>query len=1554
MVFAIRRLLLRSNQRLPNLNLSVRSSANQLRCSFASISTTNTTFCSTPQLLRTPSCLQQSRQFSSSQRRKEDGKKEEGDVVGTKSEEDFEKELETRAEESSKKEDVGAVKEVENPLEEEMEVAKEAEETSSKEAEPEAVPQSEKDSAVFEDVELPVKDKDAVESPAEDAIEAESAILEDAELPTKVESPAEDASEAESAILEDAELPAKVEPPTEDAIEAESAILEDAELPAKEDAVSDPIESVSNPINERTITTEEASTPEDVETPVETKSTLIETAEETAKRKKSSPKNKSVAAAKSAREAASARNKTPQASAATEEEPSTDTSVQLPITSKTGEIIPQEKMLDINKFGREYFNADDVDDNFEINSEGFKLISDWMKDIGLTLEKLGYYLETYPGIDTEMIEAVESGRMTEEAMFELLEEILEAEVKELPPEAQEKLTIFAKTFVDVSEHLHDDPNKTPEYTDLELKQLGLRRSDIEALANDTAELTAPQTIRIGRALKRAGLDEEEYKALIDDEELKQQQRELEKQYGVEDAPDEEIPTSEPSIEVYKQVGKEVDEMQARTGMSDDRITYYYEKFEGNVSAELIEAVENKKITEERMLYYVEKYGGEYPLPMDSELIIAMDKGEIEEAAFAHVVESFATSPSPNLVKAALKGDIDPEQINRNAATYDVDVHVIGSVVAGDITEAQLREFAEAYPGVSPDVQLIKDIDNGLYKGQLDRLRALGEMYPSVMTADLFRGLLDGEFTEEEISKAEHKAEEEDPWDIPEDAMKAWQEEYGISDKMIAFLRDAYPGIWPDLVTSYAKGEIKEAEIPKYIDSEEPWLMPQGMLDRWLQDNEIPEARMMELREKFPKIWPDLLADVVHGEVKEADVEKIIAESEAEEEAAKQENPWLAAGIDENNLEEWQNDNSVTDDMLEYLLEAYPDITPDITADFAEGLIEQKDIPDAIKKYHQKRGKEVQPETEERQAELQKARQKLSEAVRESKEEEKQAEEAQLQGILASVSKGDQPIQARSKQASLVKPQEVETSSDIKGETTAERIAWYEKRFPGINIEQISLAEMGVYSDADLPALIRNDAPSQLDQDMMRKEMLKMTPTQLKDFGRTMITAMANSTDLNATVSPEPQADEEPFKIDPNNLPEEWQKRIDDMRAKAKLPGAKGLPTPANGGTFTELRSLSVEEYYERMLADGIDPLTMSEQEVFRLLEKKFSAPDFKHTDADGNTVKYTTPKTKEELDQIRADAGSPMETIDWAAELASVPKHPEQYEAQKDIEEGLDKFLGTLSKDEINENKKEFIEEGFFNYGEENPKEVGEDEEFQGDDITSQGHDELEQHRELREYARLAAWELPLLHKLAKPFEPPKQNQPLRFRYTTYFGAQHPADKKVVVEFAPNDIPDLTDVQRMKMIKLAGVRYNPSTGLIKIASESMETQAQNKRYLGDLVTKLIKESKDPKDTFEDVPADFRHHKPKAFHKLPEGWKMTPERKKELEEKKRKALEANTGKLVDGNAAITEALRRLGMAQLQQSRIAAAAGQRGAVMAGRAGRPVVRGKVGQSLPGRVTK
>ena len=55
---------------------------------------------------------------------------------------------------------------------------------------------------------------------------------------------------------------------------------------------------------------------------------------------------------------------------------------------------------------------------------------------------------------------------------------------------------------------------------------------------------------------------------------------------------------------------------------------------------------------------------------------------------------------------------------------------------------------------------------------------------------------------------------------------------------------------------------------------------------------------------------------------------------------------------------------------------------------------------------------------------------------------------------------------------------------------------------------------------------------------------------------------------------------------------------------------------------------------------------------------------------------------------------------------------------------------------------------GLMAMGEANEQESGEDELFEGDDMSSLAHGELEQHRELRTYARIAAWEMPLLSSM--------------------------------------------------------------------------------------------------------------------------------------------------------------------------------------------------------------
>ncbi|KAI1148218.1 mitochondrial ribosomal subunit protein-domain-containing protein [Nemania diffusa] len=196
---------------------------------------------------------------------------------------------------------------------------------------------------------------------------------------------------------------------------------------------------------------------------------------------------------------------------------------------------------------------------------------------------------------------------------------------------------------------------------------------------------------------------------------------------------------------------------------------------------------------------------------------------------------------------------------------------------------------------------------------------------------------------------------------------------------------------------------------------------------------------------------------------------------------------------------------------------------------------------------------------------------------------------------------------------------------------------------------------------------------------------------------------------------------------------------------------------------------------------------------------------------------------------------------------------------------------------------------------------------FDEDDIMSLAHGKLEEFREYREYARIAAWQMPLLSKLATPFEPPTDQEPLRFRYTSYMGELHPAEKKVVVEFCPQDLP-LDEVQQQKLRKLLGPRWNPETDIAKMSCEQFDHQAQNKRYLGDLVTKLVEAARDPSDTFEDVPLDTRHHTFKVKPRFPEAWRMTEERRLFLEDTRQKSLlldqaKEEAGTLVNGEERI---------------------------------------------------
>jgi small subunit ribosomal protein S35 len=73
-------------------------------------------------------------------------------------------------------------------------------------------------------------------------------------------------------------------------------------------------------------------------------------------------------------------------------------------------------------------------------------------------------------------------------------------------------------------------------------------------------------------------------------------------------------------------------------------------------------------------------------------------------------------------------------------------------------------------------------------------------------------------------------------------------------------------------------------------------------------------------------------------------------------------------------------------------------------------------------------------------------------------------------------------------------------------------------------------------------------------------------------------------------------------------------------------------------------------------------------------------------------------------------------------------------------------------------------------------------------------------------------------------------------------GEWHQGTDKVIVEFTPQDL-GLSAAEQLKLKKLVGARYNPERDVIKISCDMFDNGAQNKRYLGDMVEKLVAEAK---------------------------------------------------------------------------------------------------------------
>ena len=519
----------------------------------------------------------------------------------------------------------------------------------------------------------------------------------------------------------------------------------------------------------------------------------------------------------------------------------------------------------------------------------------------------------------------------------------------------------------------------------------------------------------------------------------------------------------------------------------------------------------------------------------------------------------------------------------------------------------------------------------------------------------------------------------------------------------------------------------------------------------------------------------------------------------------------------------------------------------------------------------------------------------------------------------------------------------------------EMLAYLVTRYPGIEQEHIEKIKLGTLTEEQLPKLLYPDGeiPPQVPQ---FDELGEGATEEEKELAKSLVEHRDTEEDREAKKIAKAMAEDERFeKMFLMGLSEEERKEFDKMmndpELRSILKGMNGMTQEdeeeedeeddEEGGEDDEDDE---DDSYHGSGGDNRKDIAKLMGELERELEnprlvrqlKKLAKRD-PGARADSERLLEQLKEEKrlklsndglEELESGEVPANTEIDSEGSSRLLdkllARIPSR-----AKAEVDDQPDLNLDSLMKTEVDElpddlrmtvqrmereelTKKVREKRGFWNEGEPN---MGEDEVFQGDDLSSMGHGELEQHREIREYARYAAWEMPLLTKLWKPFELPKDTHPLRFRYTTYMGEHHPAEKKVVLKFVPKDLQKLaglTDQQIIKLIKLCGSRYDPETQIVKTSCESFETQAQNKRYLGDLVDKLIAEAKDTHDMFEDVPLDVRHHKKKPWFEFPEEWLMTPKRKLELEENRSATLQAEEqrqlqGRIVDGLDTIAKAL-----------------------------------------------
>lgn len=116
------------------------------------------------------------------------------------------------------------------------------------------------------------------------------------------------------------------------------------------------------------------------------------------------------------------------------------------------------------------------------------------------------------------------------------------------------------------------------------------------------------------------------------------------------------------------------------------------------------------------------------------------------------------------------------------------------------------------------------------------------------------------------------------------------------------------------------------------------------------------------------------------------------------------------------------------------------------------------------------------------------------------------------------------------------------------------------------------------------------------------------------------------------------------------------------------------------------------------------------------------------------------PETRHHYDLL-----SPEEKKEFQEDEKEEYEHMTSPEMESELQGLVSEAVSEIQRDFPPPGPRPRINTGLMAMGEVDEQNSGDDDEFDGDDISSTAHGELEQHRELREYARIIAWEMPML-----------------------------------------------------------------------------------------------------------------------------------------------------------------------------------------------------------------